>query len=186
MYVCGVTVYDRCHIGHARANVVFDVIFRYLQYSGFQVTFVRNFTDVDDKIIKRSNELNIPWQQLTQRYIDEFTRDITALGNVPPTTEPKATDHISEMITLIEKLIKNGKAYVSEGDVFYKVRSFKHYGKLSKKKIEELEAGARVEVQESKSDPLDFVLWKAVKPGEPSWESPWGPGRPGWHIECRP
>jgi cysteinyl-tRNA synthetase len=184
MYVCGVTVYDRSHIGHARANVVFDVIYRYLKFSGYEVTFIRNFTDVDDKIIKRSNELKITWQSLTQKYIEEFTRDITALGNIRPTMEPKATDHITEMLALIDKLVKSGKAYVSGGDVFYKVRSFPNYGDLSKKKIEELEAGARVEVQEAKSDPLDFVLWKAAKPGEPSWDSPWGPGRPGWHIEC--
>jgi len=184
MYVCGVTVYDRCHIGHARANVVFDIIYRYLKHSGYEVHFVRNFTDVDDKIIKRSNELGLPWQELTQKYIGEFTRDMTALGNVSPSLEPKATEHIPQMIDLIETLIKKGMAYVVEGDVFYRVREFKDYGKLSKKNIEDLESGARVEVMESKADPLDFALWKAAKPGEPSWDSPWGKGRPGWHIEC--
>jgi cysteinyl-tRNA synthetase len=184
MYVCGVTVYDLCHLGHARANVAFDVIYRYLKFLGYEITYVRNFTDVDDKIIKRSNELRIPWNELTARYTAEFLKDIKALGNESPTIEPKATEHIPEMIRLIEKLIKKGLAYEVEGDVFYRVREFKKYGMLSQKNIEDLEAGARVEVMESKEDPLDFALWKSAKPGEPSWESPWGQGRPGWHIEC--
>ncbi|MFO1519882.1 MAG: cysteine--tRNA ligase [bacterium] len=184
LYVCGVTVYDRCHIGHARANVAFDVIYRYLKYLGYEVRFVRNFTDVDDKIIKRSAERNEPWQELTRRYIEEFTRDMSSLGNLMPDVEPKATEHIPQMIRLIEDLIRKGLAYESGGDVFYKVRAFPSYGQLSQKKIEELESGARVEVMESKTDPLDFALWKSAKPGEPAWDSPWGKGRPGWHIEC--
>ncbi len=184
LYVCGVTVYDRCHIGHARANVAFDVLYRHLQFKKFEVTYVRNFTDVDDKIIRRSQELNVSWQDLTQRYIGEFDQDMQSLGNLKPQIEPKATDHISQMIAVIEKLIAKNLAYVSQGDVFFKVRNFKEYGKLSKKNIEDLEAGARVEVMEAKSDPLDFALWKSAKPGEPAWDSPWGKGRPGWHIEC--
>ncbi len=185
MYVCGVTVYDKCHIGHARANVTFDVIFRYLKYLKYEVEYVRNFTDVDDKIIKRSNELKITWQELTERYIREFSEDMKVLGNETPTREPKATEHMPQMISIIEKLISKNLAYaVESGDVFYRVRNFKEYGKLSQKNIEDLESGARVEVLESKTDPLDFALWKSAKPGEPSWSSPWGNGRPGWHIEC--
>ncbi|MBI1909950.1 MAG: cysteine--tRNA ligase [Deltaproteobacteria bacterium] len=184
MYVCGVTVYDDCHIGHARAAVVFDLIYRVLLSKGYQVTFVRNFTDIDDKIIQRSRELKIPWHQVAATYIDAFRRDMGRLNLKTPTQEPKATEHIPEMIQLIQKLVEKGIAYEAEGDVFYSVSRFKGYGKLSHKKIEELEAGARVEVMEKKKNPLDFALWKKSKPGEPSWESPWGPGRPGWHIEC--
>ncbi len=184
MYVCGVTVYDYSHIGHARANVVFDVIGRYLKFKGYDLNFVRNFTDVDDKIIKRATELKITWEELTQKFIDAFHADMKSLGNVDVTLEPKATEHIPEMIQLIETLIQKGNAYEKKGDVFFRVRNFKEYGKLSGKNIEDLESGARVEVNEEKSDPLDFALWKSVKPGEPSWDSPWGKGRPGWHIEC--
>ncbi len=184
MYVCGVTVYDKCHIGHARANIAFDVIFRYLRYLNFEVTYIRNFTDIDDKIIKRSQELNLPWKELTEKYIAEFESDMSALACLPVTREPKATDHIPEMIELIQTLIQKSKAYEVKGDVFFRVREFAEYGKLSGKNIEDLETGARVEVNEEKADPLDFALWKAAKPGEPSWDSPWGKGRPGWHIEC--
>lgn len=184
MYVCGVTVYDKCHVGHARANVTFDIIYRYLKFLKYDVTYVRNFTDIDDKIIKRSNEQKIPWKDLTEHYILEFRQDMEKLGNEPPTLEPKATEHIPQMIALIENLITKDLAYTAGGDVFYRVRHFKSYGRLSGKNIEDLESGARVEVMEAKSDPLDFVLWKATKPGEPYWPSPWGDGRPGWHIEC--
>lgn len=184
MYVCGVTVYDYSHIGHARANVVFDLIGRYLKFKGYDLNFVRNFTDVDDKIIKRANELKISCEELTQKFIDAFHEDMKSLGNVDVNLEPKATEHIPEMIQIIEKLIEKGMAYASKGDVFYRVRNFKDYGKLSGKNIEDLESGARVEVNEVKTDPLDFALWKSAKPGEPSWDSPWGKGRPGWHIEC--
>ncbi|MDO8462509.1 MAG: cysteine--tRNA ligase [Deltaproteobacteria bacterium] len=184
MYVCGVTVYDDCHIGHARAAVTFDLIYRYLLHKGYSVTFARNFTDIDDKIIKRASELGIPWHEVASRYIAAFERDMGPLGLKKPTVEPKATDHIPEMITLIEKLFAKGLAYERDGDVFFSVRRLPHYGKLSHKKIEDLEAGARVEVMEKKEDPLDFALWKKSKPGEPEWQSHWGPGRPGWHIEC--
>jgi cysteinyl-tRNA synthetase len=184
MYVCGVTVYDYCHVGHARAAVIFDTIYRYLKYAGYEVNYVRNFTDIDDKIIKRSQEENLPWQEVTRKYIDAFYEDMGQLNIEEPGVEPKATDHIAEMIGMISALLEQGLAYVSEGDVFYSVKSFEGYGQLSGKNTEELRAGARVEVQESKRDPLDFALWKKSKPGEPAWESPWGPGRPGWHIEC--
>ncbi|MBF0491740.1 MAG: cysteine--tRNA ligase [Deltaproteobacteria bacterium] len=186
MYVCGVTVYDKCHLGHARANVAFDVIYRYLKhrFPDHQIEFVRNFTDVDDKIIQRSNEQKIPWQELTEKYIAEFHNDMRALGNGSPTLEPKATEHIPQMLQLIQKLIDKGIAYTADGDVFYRVKNFKDYGKLSGKNIEDLESGARVDIREAKENPLDFVLWKAAKPDEPSWDSPWGKGRPGWHIEC--
>lgn len=184
MYVCGITVYDYCHLGHARAAVVFDVIYRFLKHLGYQVEYVRNFTDIDDKIIKRANENAEDWRELTQRFIQAFHEDMAALGNESPTTEPKATDYITAMQEMIQKLIDQGLAYESGGDVFYAVRNFKSYGALAHKDIEDLAVGARVEVQESKRDPLDFALWKAAKPGEPKWESPWGEGRPGWHIEC--
>lgn len=183
-YLCGATVYDLSHLGHARANVSFDVIFRYLKFLGYDVTYVRNFTDVDDKIIKRAQESKISPQELAEKFIVEFEKDMKALGNETPTIQPKATEHIPQMIRLIEKLIEKNLAYPSNGDVFYRVRNFKNYGSLSGKNIEELESGARVEVMESKSDPLDFALWKSSKPGEPFWDSPWGNGRPGWHIEC--
>jgi cysteinyl-tRNA synthetase len=184
MYVCGVTVYDMCHIGHARSVVLFDVIYRYLLKSGYEVTYVRNFTDVDDKIINRANELGENWKSLAERFIREFYVDMDALGVRRPTFEPKATEHISQIQSIIGKLISRGHAYQVDGDVMFSVQSFKPYGKLSGKKTDELLAGARVEVNEKKENPLDFALWKASKPGEPSWESPWGPGRPGWHIEC--
>ena len=184
MYVCGVTVYDYCHVGHARAGVVFDTIYRYLKYSGYDVNYVRNFTDIDDKIIKRSQEENIPWEEVTQKYIAAFYEDMGQLNIAAPEVEPKATDHIEEMISMISSLIAQDKAYESAGDVFYSVKSFADYGQLSGKNIADLQSGARVEVNESKRDPLDFALWKSAKPGEPAWDSPWGAGRPGWHIEC--
>jgi cysteinyl-tRNA synthetase len=184
MYACGVTVYDLCHIGHARSAVVFDVIYRYLQYKGYKVTYVRNFTDVDDKIIKRAQEEGVSTDEIATRYIAEFNTDMGALGLKEPTIEPKATEHIPEMIALVQRLIEKGHAYEVEGDVYYAVESFPEYGKLSKRTLDEMQAGARVEVDEKKRNPLDFALWKAAKPGEPSWESLWGKGRPGWHIEC--
>ncbi len=184
MYVCGVTVYDYCHIGHARSAVLFDVIYRYLRHRGYDVTYVRNFTDVDDKIINRANEVQVNWKDLAEKFIREFYVDMDALAVLRPTHEPKATEYIGQIQELIAKLIERGYAYQAEGDVMFSVNSFHSYGKLSGKKIDELISGARVEVDDKKRDPLDFALWKAAKPGEPSWESPWGPGRPGWHIEC--
>jgi cysteinyl-tRNA synthetase len=184
MYVCGVTVYDSSHVGHARSFITFDVIYRYLKFSGYRVEFVRNFTDVDDKIIKKANDEKASCEAITDRYIEEFHRDAETLGLLPPTQEPRATLHIPEIVSLIERLEEKRLAYRVDGDVFYPVERFQGYGKLSRKKINELESGARVEVDERKKSPLDFALWKSSKPGEPSWESPWGPGRPGWHIEC--
>jgi len=184
MYACGVTVYDLCHIGHARSAVVFDVIYRYLRHKGYEVTYVRNFTDVDDKIIKRAQEEGVGTEEIATRYIEEFYTDMGALGLLLPTVEPKATEHIAEMIALVERLIEKGHAYKVGGDVYFAVESFPEYGKLSKRTLDEMQAGSRVEVDERKRNPLDFALWKATKPGEPSWTSPWGQGRPGWHIEC--
>ncbi len=187
LYVCGMTVYDFCHIGHARVLVVFDVIYRYLCqiYGSEHVTYVRNITDIDDKIIQRANENNEDFTQLTHRFIDAMHEDAAALGILPPNQEPCATAHMTQIIEMIEALIKNGKAYAADnGDVYYAVSHFDDYGQLSGKKLEDLRAGERVEVDRAKNDPLDFVLWKAAKPGEPSWPSPWGEGRPGWHIEC--
>ena len=184
MYVCGVTVYDYCHVGHARAAIVFDTVYRYLQHLGYEVNYVCNFTDIDDKIIKRANEENIGWQEVTEKYIQAFYEDMGQLNITPPTTEPKATDHIDGMLDMVSSLIKQGKAYEAEGDVYFSVRNFAEYGKLSGHRLDDLKAGARVEPGEHKRDPLDFALWKKSKPGEPSWDSPWGPGRPGWHIEC--
>jgi len=184
MYACGVTVYDLCHIGHARSAVVFDVLYRYLRYKGYEVTYVRNFPDVDDKIINRAQQEGISTEEIAARYIKEFYADMGALGMLPPTVEPKATEHIPEMIALVQRLMEKGHAYQVEGDVYYAVESFPGYGKLSKRSLDEMQAGARVEVDERKKNPLDFALWKAAKPGEPSWDSPWGKGRPGWHIEC--
>jgi len=184
MYVCGVTVYDMCHIGHARSVVLFDVIYRYLTHVGYNVRYVRNFTDVDDKIINRANQLGENWKDLAERFIKEFYVDMDALGVRRPDIEPKATDHIRQIQQLIERLIAAGHAYEVDGDVMFAVTSFKPYGLLSGKKIDDLVAGARVDVDEKKRNPLDFALWKAAKPGEPYWESPWGAGRPGWHIEC--
>ena len=184
MYVCGVTVYDLCHIGHARSAIVFDTIHRYLRYRGYDITYVRNFTDIDDKIIRRANEEGVDCKTIAEKYINEFNIDMGGLVLERPTVEPKATDQIPEMIRLISTLVEKGFAYQSGGDVFFSVERFKDYGKLSKRNLEEMQAGARVEIDEKKENPLDFALWKASKPGEPSWESPWGKGRPGWHIEC--
>jgi cysteinyl-tRNA synthetase len=185
IYVCGMTVYDYCHLGHARVMVVFDMVTRYLRARGFDVTYVRNITDVDDKIIARAAESGETIQSLTRRFIEAMNEDADALGVQRPDQEPRATEHIDDIVAMIRKLLDNGYAYVADnGDVFYDVSRFGDYGRLSGKKIEELRAGARVEVSEAKEDPLDFVLWKAAKEGEPSWDSPWGPGRPGWHIEC--
>jgi len=184
MYVCGVTVYDSCHVGHARSLLTFDVIYRYLCFLGYQVAFVRNFTDLDDKIIQRAKEQGTTSEAIATRYIREFSQDSAALGLLPPTHEPKATEHIPEIISLIRRLEEKGMAYRIDGDVFFPVERFSGYGKLSRRKIEELEAGARVEVDERKRSPMDFALWKASKEGEPFWESPWGKGRPGWHVEC--
>ncbi len=184
MYACGVTVYDLSHIGHARAMVVFDVIQRYLRKLGYDVTFVRNYTDIDDKIINRANEEGVAWDVISERYIEEFDRDMAALGIQTPEHTPRATRHIAEMLEMVSTLIERGHAYEVEGDVYFDVLSFKEYGKLSGKDIESLQAGARVVVDDRKKSPMDFALWKAAKPGEPSWESPWGQGRPGWHLEC--
>jgi len=184
IYVCGVTVYALSHIGHGRSAVVFDVIRRHLQFKGYQVRFVKNFTDVDDKIIKRARDEGVSPDEVARRYIQEYRKDMEALGVRPPDVEPKATDHVRQMIALIERLIANGFAYVVDGDVYFEVRRFPAYGRLSGKNLDELLVGARVEPDERKRDPRDFALWKAAKPDEPSWESPWGPGRPGWHIEC--
>ncbi|TAJ32381.1 MAG: cysteine--tRNA ligase [Nitrospirae bacterium] len=184
MYVCGVTVYDECHIGHARSAFVFDVVRRYLEHSGFSVTFVKNFTDVDDKIIKRANELGKPWQEITATYIDAYYRDMGRLGIKPATVEPKATEHMAEIIGLVQVLLTKGAAYQVNGDVYFQVERYGSYGRLSKRKLDDMQAGARVEVDERKRHPMDFALWKGAKSGEPAWPSPWGPGRPGWHIEC--
>jgi len=185
MYVCGVTVYDYCHIGHGRVMVVFDVINRWLTQLGYDVNYVRNFTDVDDKIIKRSLERGIEINQLTDEMIAAFHEDIGSLGCSTPNHEPRATAHMPDMVAMISELVNKEHAYVSpSGDVLYAVRSFDGYGKLSGKNIDDLESGSRVDVDDNKRDPLDFVLWKMAKPGEPAWDSPWGQGRPGWHIEC--
>jgi len=184
MYVCGVTVYDYCHIGHARSALVFDMLRRYLEYSGYEVTFVKNFTDVDDKIIRRANEQDVPCEVITSKYIDAYYEDMGKLGIKPASIEPKATEHIAQIIELTDRLIKKGLGYSIDGDVYFQVDKYKDYGRLSKRKLEELQAGARVDVDERKRHPMDFALWKRSKPGEPSWPSPWGAGRPGWHIEC--
>ena len=184
MYVCGVTVYDRSHIGHARALVAFDVIYRYLRFSGYKVTFVRNFTDVDDKIINRANERGISAEELTETYIQDFNNDMRALRCLPPTHEPRATEHIPAMLALIQELEAKQLAYAVDGDVYYAVDRFAAYGKLAHRRLEDMAAGARIEVDTRKRHPMDFALWKSSKPGEPAWDSPWGKGRPGWHIEC--
>ncbi len=185
MYVCGMTVYDYCHIGHARVMVVFDTVARYLRHSGYQLTYVRNVTDIDDKIIQRANANGEEFAALTERFIEAMHEDERALSVLPPDIEPRATRSIAGIIAMIETLIAKGYAYVGgNGDVFYAVGKFAGYGKLSGKNIEDLNAGERVDVDNAKRDPLDFVLWKMAKPGEPFWESPWGNGRPGWHIEC--
>ncbi|MGD8576397.1 MAG: cysteine--tRNA ligase [Thiohalophilus sp.] len=187
MYVCGMTVYDMCHIGHARVLVVFDVVYRYLceVFGAEHVTYVRNITDIDDKIIQRANQNNESIDTLTGRYIDEMNRDAEALGVLHPNQEPRATMHMQQIIEMIATLVEKGYAYAADnGDVYYDVSRFENYGRLSGKQIEDLRAGERIAVDESKQDPLDFVLWKAAKPDEPAWDSPWGAGRPGWHIEC--
>ena len=185
MYVCGMTVYDHIHVGHARSQIAFDVVRRWLQACGYQVNYVRNITDIDDKIINRARERGETVEALTARHIESMNEDFAALGILPADHEPRATAFIPEIVAMISSLITKGNAYVGEsGDVLYSVSSFKAYGQLSGRKLADLRAGARVEVDEHKRDPLDFVLWKRAKPGEPSWESPWGAGRPGWHIEC--
>lgn len=185
MYVCGMTVYDYCHLGHARVMVVFDMVARWLRASGLDVTYVRNITDIDDKIIKRAAENNESIGELTGRFIRAMDEDSASLGVLRPDFEPRATQHVPGMVDMISRLIANGHAYAGDnGDVYYDVRRFEGYGKLSGKSLEDLRAGERVEVDSHKRDPLDFVLWKATKPGEPCWDSPWGQGRPGWHIEC--
>jgi cysteinyl-tRNA synthetase len=184
IYACGITAYDRCHIGHARSAVVFDVVVRHLRSRGYNVLFVRNFTDIDDKIINRAREEGISTTELAEREIAHFYEDMDALGVARADIEPRATEHIPEIIALIDRLIEKGFAYEAEGDVYFSVRKFPSYGALSKRNIEEMMAGARIEPGEKKREPMDFALWKASKPGEPAWDSPWGPGRPGWHIEC--
>lgn len=185
MYVCGITVYDLCHVGHGRTFVCFDVIARYLRYLGYELTYVRNITDVDDKIIKRALENKESCEQLVDRMVLEMYKDFDALRVLRPDVEPRATHHIPEIITIVQKLIERGHAYVAEnGDVMFDVESFQQYGKLSRQNLEQLQAGARVEIVDIKKNPMDFVLWKMSKPEEPSWSSPWGAGRPGWHIEC--
>ena len=184
MYVCGPTVYDHAHIGHARSAVVFDVIRRWLEYRGYRVIFVRNYTDIDDKIIRRAHEEGIPWYEVSEKYIKSYEEDMEALNVKEPTYKPRVTEHIREIIEMIDGLIRKGYAYEADGDVYFSVRKFPEYGKLSKRNLAELLAGARIEPGEKKRDPLDFALWKKSKEGEPGWESPWGIGRPGWHIEC--
>jgi len=184
MYVCGVTVYDFCHIGHARAGIVFDMIYRYLRFSGYDVTYIRNYTDIDDKIINRANQEGTDYRTIADRYIATFDEDMDRLGMLRPTIEPKATDHIEDIISIIQRLIDNGHAYAVDGDVYFAVETFPAYLKLSGRNLDDMLAGARVDVDERKRNPMDFALWKGSKPGEPWWESPWGKGRPGWHIEC--
>jgi cysteinyl-tRNA synthetase len=183
-YVCGITVYDYCHIGHARSAIVFDVIYRYLLRLGYEVTYVRNFTDIDDKIIRRANEVGTDYRTIADRFIAAFHEDMDALDILRPNMEPLATDHIPTMIEIIKRLMAKGIAYHSGTDVYFEVERFQGYGKLSGRSLDEMMAGARVEVDVNKRNPLDFVLWKGSKPGEPMWDSPWGHGRPGWHIEC--
>ncbi len=184
MYVCGVTVYDYTHIGHARSSVVFDVIRRVFIYNGYNVTFVKNFTDIDDKIINRANEKGINWKELAENFIVEHDKDMDSLFIMRPDYTPKATEYIDKMIDYCQKLIDTDHAYVVDGDVYFRVKSFCDYGKLSKRNLDDMMAGARVDVNDKKENPLDFALWKAAKPNEPSWDCPWGKGRPGWHIEC--
>jgi cysteinyl-tRNA synthetase len=185
MYVCGMTVYDYCHIGHARVMVAFDVITRYLRQQGYEVNYIRNITDVDDKIFNRANENGEAYHELTARFIDAMHEDERALNVLPPSSEPRATEHIDNILKMVQTLIDKGFAYAAaNGDVYYRIDQFEGYGKLSKRNVDELRAGARIEVDEFKENPLDFVLWKSAKPGEAFWDSPWGPGRPGWHIEC--
>jgi len=184
MYACGVTVYDDSHLGHARSALIFDVVRQYFRALGYHVTYVRNFTDVDDKIITRAAREGVPWTAIVSRYLAAHDRDMARLGIQPADMQPKATEHMADIIKLVSRLVETGHAYVVDGDVYYAVSSFAAYGRLSKRHTEDLLAGARVDVDERKRNPLDFALWKASKPGEPCWESPWGAGRPGWHIEC--
>ena len=184
IYSCGPTVYNYFHIGNARPFIVFDCLRRYLAYRGYKVTFVQNFTDVDDKIIKKANEEGLTSEEVAQRYIDEYFVDAGGLGILPADVHPRATECVGDIIKIVQTLVDKGMAYEKNGDVFYRTAKFEGYGKLSHYPIEQLESGARIEINDSKEDPLDFVIWKAAKPGEPSWDSPWGKGRPGWHIEC--
>ncbi|HEX3033820.1 MAG TPA: cysteine--tRNA ligase, partial [Thermodesulfobacteriota bacterium] len=184
LYVCGPTVYSSAHLGHARAAVTFDVIQRFLRRIGYEVTYVRNFTDVDDKIINKANEMGISAQEVAEMYTEEYKNDMKSLGVETPDYQPKVTEHIPEIIELIQTIIDRGYAYQSDGDVFFSIRKFPGYGKLSRRTPDEMIAGVRIDVSEKKEDPLDFALWKGAKPGEPWWDSPWGKGRPGWHIEC--
>ena len=184
MYVCGPTVYSSAHLGHARAAVTFDVIERFLTHLGYEVTYVRNFTDIDDKIIAKSNETGVPAEEISEKYIQEYKEDMASIGVKSPTIQPKVTEHVPEIIDMIQRIIDNGHAYQSGDDVFFSVKKFKGYGKLSRRDPEDMLAGTRIDINEKKEDPLDFALWKGAKPGEPYWESPWGNGRPGWHIEC--
>ena len=184
MYACGPTVYDYFHIGNARPFIVFDVLRRYLEFRGFKVTFVQNFTDIDDKMIRRANQENITVKELGDRFIEEYYKDASALGIRPATVHPRATEHIGDIIKLIKRLEKNGLTYCVNGDVYFDTKAYPGYGKLSGQNLDDLEAGARIDVDTDKKHPADFALWKAAKPGEPSWNSPWGQGRPGWHIEC--
>lgn len=184
MYSCGITAYDHCHIGHARSAIVFDVMRRYIQYRGYRIKYIRNFTDIDDKIINRAKQEGVSWSEVAKKYIDEYYRDMESLGVSKADAEPKATEYIDVMIEIVKGLIEKGVAYEADGSVYFEVAKFPEYGKLSKRDVEDMMAGARIEVNEKKRNPMDFALWKASKEGEPSWASPWGPGRPGWHIEC--
>ncbi len=184
MYVCGPTVYDSAHVGHAMSALVFDVIRRYLTFRGYDVQYVMNFTDVDDKIIDRANRLGIEPIELAEKYITEFKQNLQDLNILPATEHPRATDEIDAIIEMVKTLIKKGAAYQADGDVYFRVEKAKNYGKLSGRKLEEMNAGSRIRVDDRKENPMDFAVWKAAKPGEPAWDSPWGPGRPGWHIEC--
>ena len=184
IYACGPTVYNYIHIGNARPLCVFDVLRRYLEYMGNKVTFVQNFTDIDDKIIRRANEEGVTYKDISEKYIEEFWVDAKGLNIREATVHPKATENIGEIISIVSSLVEKGFAYAVNGDVYFSTKKFKEYGKLSHQPLEELEAGARINIGEVKKDPMDFALWKAAKPGEPYWASPWGNGRPGWHIEC--
>ena len=184
MYACGPTVYNYIHVGNARPLVAFDMLRRYLEYRGYEVCFVQNFTDIDDKVIRRANEEGVAYSEIARRYIEEYFTDAKGLGVRAATVHPLATDNMDTILDIVKTLVDNGHAYPSNGDVYFRTRSFKGYGKLSGQPIEDLESGARIDVSEQKEDPLDFALWKGAKPGEPSWDSPWGKGRPGWHIEC--
>ena len=184
MYACGPTVYDSAHLGHARSAVSFDIIQRFLRHAGYDVTFVRNYTDIDDKIINRANELGVPSEEVSEKYIEEYRNDMASIGVQTPDVEPKVTEHVDQIIELIQVIIDNGHAYQSGNDVFFSVRKFEEYGKLSGRSVDSMLEGVRIDVNEKKEDPLDFALWKGAKEGEPSWPSPWGDGRPGWHIEC--